>query len=99
MEDISSWTDEEVVNAVNKYLEENWSAGQRYYWSANNMREYNGEFGERYILLMIRCNSSTSADVDSGSSVSINIATGEAKINHGNTPPNEWFNINDYYVG
>ena len=97
--DISSWTDEEVVNAVNKYLEENWVGEYDHYCSTYDMNESGGEFNNQYIWLMIRWNGSNEANAFSGSSVMIDKLTGEAEISYINDPPYEWFNINDYYVG
>ena len=88
--DIFSWSKDEIVKAVNTYLQENWCGENQYYCFTSDLFENDSNWS-----VCIRWDGSNSANVITGSNCTIDKATGEVEISFLNDPY-EWFNIWDY---
>lgn len=91
LDNISSWSTEQIINSVNDYLKEKWCGENQYYCFESDLSD-NGI----YWFVCIRWNGSNSANAMCGSDIKINKLTGKAEISFLNEPY-EWFNVQNYH--
>lgn len=91
LDNISSWSTEQIINSVNAYLKEKWCGENQYYCFESDLSD-NGI----YWFVCIRWNGSNSANAMCGSDIKIDKLTGKAEISFLNEPY-EWFNVQNYH--